>query len=76
VHKKSNQLLDICTIQDQLEYYDKLNTASQVRTEIDNHKLADNIIRYMAPHFYLDKITDDNKELVINNETDCYFIDN
>lgn len=76
IKEKSEEAKDITVLAEQVVWYDKISAAYKIHTSIENNKLADEIIKYIAPHLYVDK-TDigdepDDETIVDSKYVICY----
>jgi hypothetical protein len=55
--KESNEKAQRCiNIDEQLTYFKKMELSAEIQTIIENGTLADDIIRFVAPHLYINKV--------------------
>jgi hypothetical protein len=56
IKTKSSEAKNITIISEQVRWYDNISAAYKIQTNIENNRLADEILKYIAPHLYMDKM--------------------
>lgn len=62
--KKATELGEEGELNKQMKIFEKLGAASKIQTLIENEILADDMIRYMAPYFYMNREDEEEEEVV------------